>query len=110
MTPNVKRTKRATEGITAKFEVHEAYIIFVDHQNQKARAMHFQEAEKAFFKIGDTMYERTAEFWPTATTMDGTTDNKFWPAEWDGEIEIWTPSMTYLCTRRGIIKATPNID
>jgi hypothetical protein len=104
----VTRAKRATEGIAGKFNVHEVYIIFVDHQNKRASAMHFQEAEKAFFKIGDSMYERKAEFWPTSTIMDGTANTKFRHVMWDDAVEIWTPGMTYLCTRRGIIEVAQN--
>lgn len=104
----VRRAKRNTSEIAARFNVHEAFLIFVDHLNRRAHAKHFQEAELGWFEHGATMEQRKAELWDTATCMDGKADPKFWHVGWDDTIEVWTPTMTYLVTRRGIIGATPN--
>jgi uncharacterized protein (DUF2384 family) len=99
-----RRANHVQNGIGAKFEVFEIYIIFVDHLNKKAKAMHFQEAQNAWFKVGDSIYERRAELEPAATIMDGRRDFKFTEVLWDDAIDIWTPTHTYTCTRNGIIK------
>lgn len=98
----VRRTRKVSGIIAARYNVQELFIIFVDHQNQKAKAMHFQEAEKAWFVSGESMTDRIAKLEPTHTVLDGTTDSKFTHVMWDDAIEVWTPTHTYTCTRTGI--------